>query len=403
MSRPLRICHLGKFYPPATGGIEAHVQTLARVQAAAGAEVRVVCINHADEQGSDAVFRLAAKTSTQQERDRGVLVIRLGRVLSVARLDVAPELAAILRGILRDPPDVLHVHTPNPAMLALVSAPPAHRLPCLVITHHSDVIRQKVLGKLLAPLEREAYGRAAAVVATSPRYLEGSALLRRVASKVRPIPLGIELEGYLSPPDPVTEAAAALRRRHQQPLWLLVGRLVYYKGIAIALDALARVPGHLLIVGHGPLEPELRRQVEALGLVDRVTWCGQLSDEMLRAAYLAATALWFPSIARSEAFGLVQVEALASGCPVINTAIAGSGVPWVAPDGQGALTVPVGDADAFAGAASKLLDVPGLRQRLADAGRARAKQEFSEQVMGSRMFTLYDEVTGSRSHTVVRA
>ena len=156
--------------------------------------------------------------------------------------------------------------------------------------------------------------------------------------------------------------------QHGAPLWVAVGRLVYYKGMDVAIRALAAVPGKLMIVGEGPLETDLRRLAEEVGVAGRLVWCGRLNDEQLVGAYHAAAALWFPSNARSEAFGLVQVEAMASGCPVINAAIPASGVCWVSRHEETGLTVPLNDAAALAGAANRLLKEPGLRDRLSAGG-----------------------------------
>jgi rhamnosyl/mannosyltransferase len=110
--------------------------------------------------------------------------------------------------------------------------------------------------------------------------------------------------------------------------------------------------------------------------------------------YHAADAFWFPSNARSEAFGLVQVEAMASGCPVINTAIPDSGVSWVCPHEEGGLTVPMDDPVALAAAANRLLTEPGLRERLAEGARRRAVQEFDHRTMAERSIAIYRHVLG---------
>jgi rhamnosyl/mannosyltransferase len=171
----------------------------------------------------------------------------------------------------------------------------------------------------------------------------------------------------------------------------MVGRLVYYKGLFTALEALTRVPGHLVVVGVGPLEKEGRERARALGVEGRVTWAGYLPPEELAGMYRAATALWFPSNARSEAYGLSQIEAMASGLPVINTAIPHSGVPWVSLHEATGLTVPVGEASALARAARRLLEEPGLAERLGQAARARAEAEFRHDVMAERSLALYAE------------
>jgi rhamnosyl/mannosyltransferase len=118
---------------------------------------------------------------------------------------------------------------------------------------------------------------------------------------------------------------------------------------------------------------------------------GRVSDDQLVGAYHAATALWFPSNVRSEGFGLVQVEAMASGCPVINANIMCSGVPWVSRHELEALSVPVNNPVAFAGAAQRLLDEPGLRDRLVAAGRKRAAY-FNNQAMAERSLEIYARV-----------
>ena len=157
------------------------------------------------------------------------------------------------------------------------------------------------------------------------------------------MPFGIDLQPLLNPSSDSLAFAAQLQNLHGSPLWLAVGRLVYYKGLETAIRALPLVTGRLLIVGEGPLRKPLEKLSQQLGVADRVIWRGRLSESELIGAYHAATALWFPSNARSEAFGFVQIEAMACGCPVINTNIPGSGVAWVSRHEESGLTIPVND------------------------------------------------------------
>jgi rhamnosyl/mannosyltransferase len=166
---------------------------------------------------------------------------------------------------------------------------------------------------------------------------------------------------------------------------------VYYKGLENAIRAMPMVPGKLAIIGQGPLEAPLKALAAELGVADRVIWCGSVDDDTLAAAYRAATAFWFPSNARSEGFGLVQVEAMASGCPVINTHVPHSGVSWVCRHESEGLTVPMNDPQALAIAANRLLDEPGIRNRLAHAGRERAMAEFDHRTMAARSLELYED------------
>ncbi|MFB1479343.1 glycosyltransferase [Corallococcus sp. RDP092CA] len=374
--------------------MEAHVRTLALAQAALGAQVEVLCANHSVD-GTGTSHEFHGRSPTREDWDGPVRVVRLGRLASVARMDVMPSLPLVLRRALAWGVDVVHLHVPNPSMVLALDAVP--RLPAVVVTHQSDVIRQKVAGALFRPFEWMLYSRAARLLATSEAYVRGSSLLSTFRSKVRILPLGIELDAYLHPSAEAREAQARWTAvAAGGPLWLMVGRLVYYKGLFTALEALAHAPGRLVIVGEGPLAEEGRARARALGIEDRVTWAGYLSPEALSGAYRAATALWFPSNARSESYGLSQVEALASGLPVLNTAVPDSGVSWVSLHERTGLTVPVGDALALAAAARRLVEEPGLRERLSRGAQERARAEFAHDVMASRSLDLYAEVLGRR-------
>jgi rhamnosyl/mannosyltransferase len=206
------------------------------------------------------------------------------------------------------------------------------------------------------------------------------------------LPNGIDLAPY-SDPSPEDQAEShRIRAAHPGPLWLGVGRLVYYKGFLNAIRALTGVPGTLLLVGDGPEEPALCAEAARLGVRDRVVLLGGMPYLRVVPYYLAAEALWFPSNARSESFGIVQVEAMACGCPVINTNIPHSGVSWVSRHEETGLTVPRDDPLALAAAAQRLLTEPGLRSRLAAAARRRAALEFDHRVMAERSIAIYRDV-----------
>lgn len=373
-----RVCHLGKYYPPAPGGIETHVRVLARAQAELGAEVQVFCVNH---EGGP----------TREDRDGPVRVTRFRPAVSRAKLDLCPELPAALR---RVEADILHMQVPNPTMLlALLRARP--RVP-LVVTYQSDVIRQRLRAAAFRPLERLAYRRARVILATSPTYVPGSRFLRPYVARgrVEVLPMGLDLDPYHDPSEADRAEAEAIRARYPGPIWLGCGRLIYYKGFLNAVRALPEVPGTLLIVGEGPDRPALEAEARRLGVADRVALLGAMPYQEVVPYYLAAEAFWFPSNARSEAFGLVQVEAMAAGCPVLNTAIPHSGVAWVSRHEETGLTVPVDDPKALAAAARRLLEEPGLRARLAEGARRRAAEEFDHRVMARRSLEVYRRVLG---------
>jgi rhamnosyl/mannosyltransferase len=374
------------------GGIETHVQTLARAQADLGAEVHVLCVNGlAKKKGQ---FH---RTKTIKELDKNVEVTSLGRLFSLARFDLCPDLPRRIRELINQSNTIIHVHTPNPTMLiawsiaGVITSVTRRPRTSLVITHHSDIIKQRFLKYALRPIEYWVYSQASRILTTSSEYIEGSKFLRLYKNSLNTLPLGLDCSGYIQPSQAALSYARRLKKTYGAPIWLTVGRLVYYKALHVAIEALALVPGMLIIIGTGPLAKELKEQAKQLGVENRIVWLGRVSPDELIGAYHAATALWFPSNVRSEGFGLVQIEAMASGCPVINADIPCSGVPWVSRHEKEGLTVPINDPIALAGAAQRLLDEPGLRHRLIEASIERACQEFDHMTMARRSFEIYEQ------------
>ncbi|MFH5804594.1 glycosyltransferase [Alienimonas sp. DA493] len=410
----LGVAHLGKYYAPARGGIESHVRELAAGLAERGHRIAVHAVNCGGNASGGGRALTLGRTRSRRFEDDGVDVTLHGRLGNVMKLDVCPRLAMeanrLLAGPEREraasgrgarvgrlceptdnPPDLLHLHVPNPMMMFAL-ARSRFRGPT-VVTYHSDIIRQSRAAALLRIMERKALQRAGAILVSSAEYARASPVLREHADRVRVVPFGIDLARFAGL-DPVAEKAAdVLRSRHPGPLWVMVGRMVYYKGHEVAVRALRDVPGTLLIVGDGPLAERVERVAQGCGVADRIVFHPNADDAAVRVALRAATALWFPSTHRSESFGIAQIEAMASGCPVINTAIPGSGVPAVSVDGVSGLTVAPGDAAALARAANRLAESPSMRRELADGARRRAFAEFDRDLMLGRVEAIYEELT----------
>jgi rhamnosyl/mannosyltransferase len=314
-----------------------------------------------------------------------VPVTRVGTRLRLASASFGPGMAAEIRGA---DADIIHFHHPNPpAVLSWLAARPRGRT---VVTYHSDIVRQRLLGPLVAPLTHRLLARADAIIASSPQYAATSAVLRRHAQRVRVIPFGIRAEELARVDE---DEVRRLRERHGGRIVLAAGRLVYYKGFEYLVRALRGVDAALLIAGDGPLRGELRRLADEARVGERVTLLGSVPD--LRPYYHAADVFALPSVARSEAFGIVQLEAMACGVPVVNTAL-DSGVPFVSPHGVSGLTVPPADVEALAAALTRLLDDAPLRRRLGEGGRARVAGELSAERMARRTLDLYHAVAAGQ-------
>lgn len=371
---------VGKFFPPVVGGIESATWELAEGLSRAGIENAVLCA--------------AMDGTTVRERwPAGYSVVRAGSWGRVLSTSVAPAMFGLLREAAARH-DVIHLHMPDPmAALAVWAVRPSAPL---VLHWHSDVIRQRLSRQLYGPLERWLMQRADAIIATTERYIDGSAPLRAMRAKACVIPIGISDNRGAAPPEDV----AALRSRFPgKKIVFTLGRMAYYKGFEVLVDAAARLPDDcvVLIGGSGECQPALRARIARLGLQDRVHLPGSLDTRAAAAHFAACDVFCLPSVARSEAFGVVMLEAMAAGRAVVATDIPGSGVPWVNQHGVTGLNVPVADAQALADALARLLGDADLRQRCGQAARRRFEGELSAPRMIERTVHLYRRVLSHRS------
>lgn len=379
MASPLRvkILELGKFYAPARGGIETLLRSLCEGFVRLGAEVDCVVANRTPR--------------TVHETLGGVQVHRLASWGEAMSTSLAPRYPFATRHFRAD---VWHSHFPNPlADLAAILGP--HRTP-LILSWHSDIVRQKAALRLYLPLQRALLRRATRIVVATPYHLEYSSYLPEYRSKCLVIPYGLNLDRFQLDAGGRVRVTNLRREAQGRRILLNVGRLVDYKGQRYALLALRRIPDAVLwLVGTGPLEFQLRALAGELGVADRVRFWGDIADEDLPNFVHACDVFVFPSITPNEAFGLAQVEAMACGKPVVACQLR-SGVPYVCGDGLSGLTVPPTDSDSLADAVNRLLSDETYCLQLGAAGRRRAQAEFSEPVMVRRYWDLIQDLVAKR-------
>lgn len=370
----LKILHLYKDYAPVLGGIENHVRGLAQGQAARGHDVSVLVTSR--------------NRRTHVEMIGGVRVIFAARLATISSAPVSLAMFALLH---REQPDIVHMQFPYPwGEIANYFFSRAFKT---VITYQSDIVRQKYLRLVYAPLMQRVLAHADAIVATSPNYIASSPVLGRWKQKCVVIPLGIDPRPYEDvDPRGRREIRAGLDVPADAPLLLFAGVLRYYKGLNYLLQAMAAIPqARLVVLGQGPMEREWRELAHTLGVQAHVSFVGKIADAELPSYYAACDVFVLPSSERSEAFGLVQLEAMAAGKPVVCTEL-GTGTSFVNVDGETGFVVPARDPRALAAAITRLSEDDALRAQMGAAGRSRVKQEFLLENMVDRVVALYEDL-----------
>lgn len=428
MAGKINILHAAKYYPPQVfGGIETAVQAMCR--GCMDKDVKIDLL----------VSQLKGRRSI--EHTDGAVLYRAACAGKAASTPVSPDYIRLFRALSRKA-DIVQIHTPDPlADLALEMSGYTGKV---IVSWHSDIVRQKHLKKLYGPMQRKMLERADRIICASEGVLNNSEDLAPFMDKCVIIPYSVpedtwnrstaylaeknkSREGRTLPgkgtvtggngasdnasgtdsvtagdnvPDGSSGTASYMAPRKVscekdgRPIRLLfVGRLVYYKGCSFLIEALGKLKSHaeVRIIGTGPLEEDLKRQAREQGVSDRIEWTGMASPGMLEESYEWCDVFVFPSVEKSEAYGIVQMEAMAYGKPVINTWLQ-SGVPYVSRDGETGMTVEPGDPDALAAAIDTLAKDRDLRMKYGMAARKKCAEDYRQEVMAGRLYELYKDV-----------
>ena len=368
-SHKIKVLHIGKFYPPHRGGMESVLYDLCD-ELKDKVDLRVLVAN--------------GRGFTRIDAKDGMKVIRLGSLGTIFSTSICPTMAYWVR---RLQADIVQIHHPNP--MANISYLLSNQRSRLIVLYQSDIIRQRMTYMLYAPFLMGMLRKAQRIIVTSPNYLASSPLLEKFKEKCVVIPLGIDLQRFEKRGN--EREIAAIRSQYGGRIVLFVGRLTHYKGVSYLLEAMKSVSGRLLIIGAGELERQLINQVERSNLSTKVKFLGELEAEEIINFFYACDLLVLPSITRNEAFGLVQLEAMACSKPVISTYLE-TGVPYVNQNGVTGLIVPPRESKALAEAISRLLQDEKLRTRMGIEGKRRLEKEFTKERMARETLKLYEEI-----------
>jgi glycosyltransferase involved in cell wall biosynthesis len=373
----MRVLHFGKYWRQ-DGGIETHVKTLCRGLTGLGVEV-VNLVSSLDKTSSDFIT----------DGYRVVEAPSLGIHFSTS---ISPAMVGAARRLHQEKPfDLVHLHFPDPmSHLAAMFLP--RSIP-RVISWHSDIVKQKQLLKLYRPWQYRQVIQSAAIIVPTAAHFSGSTQIPASypLAKRHIIPYGLDYSPTVDE-NILAGMAHALRLRAQGRFVVFaLGRHVGYKGFDVLLEAMQHTEAYLVLGGDGPLRDSLLVQAQQLGVIDRVWFSGRLSAADMAACYQACDVFCLPSVTPNEAFGLVQLEAMACGKPVICTQL-NNGVNAVNPHGITGITVPVQDPIALGQAIETLRLDSALRHRLGQQAQQHALTTYAMQTMCQRHKSLYERL-----------
>ena len=432
----VHVLHIGKYYPPFHGGIENFLCDLAECQLEQG-DVEPSVLVHQHEVGR----------AEETETANGVFVRRVRVIGRAVFTPLAPLFLRSLNQTIEErEPDLLHLHLPNPSTFWCLFSKRARKRPW-IIHWHSDVLggAPNWAVRLAYPLyrifESALLNRSKTIIATSPPYLDTSAPLAAFKHKCQVVPLGIRSLPSIAGPERAKKAMASNREHSVEqvteeshgaditsqsepvstshveglrdkastpnlenhpdayvsaPLKVLcIGRLTYYKGHEHLIRAVAEIPNvQLDIVGDGEERKSLSTLIEALSVSERVRILGSLPQADLEDVLSNCDLVCLPSVERTEAFGLVLLEAARAGKPSLVTCVKGSGMSWVVQNGITGWTVEPGSAEDLQ---QVLADISKNRSELSQRGqlaRERFAREFQIAALANRIQTLYSKVGG---------
>lgn len=387
MTRTLRITQVVHNFHPVVGGIETYAYNLAKGLVEAGHTVKV--------------YTASVPGWPARQVWQGIDVHRLR---AIAHPFSYPFIPGIIPALAHNQCDILHAHINSPMTVDFTAF--ASRLigTPLVVTYHADALYTDIAEKApafrdwLNQLYRLSRQRAANIarrlIVTSPIYLERSCFLQRYRHKISVVSPCVDPFFLASPQDTAT-AKQRLGYSAKDLLVIFVGRLVPYKGLQTLLrsfrDVTKRTPSaHLAIVGSGPEEPVLERLSDQLGLANAVRFLGTLPRSRLREAYSACDLFVLPSRSRSEAFGIVLLEAMARSKPVVASHV--GGIPYVVRDGETGILASPSDPISLEEAISRLLGDAELRQRMGQAGRKRVLASFTRKPVTMQLLDVYQKL-----------
>lgn len=371
----MKILQLGKAYPPVNlGGVEVVIQLLTEGLNEKGFETDALGVNGA--------YKFQVESGKF-----GGKIFRVKLLHKAFSTLLSMQLISFLKKI-KNGYSIIHIHSPDPmAALALFLSQPTTKI---VLHWHSDILKQKFLLFFYNPLLMWLLKRSDIIFATSPTYIEGSVYLNKFRHKTRVLPIGIDVE----PPMMTFDASKFDNLFAGRKVIFSLGRLAYYKGYEYLVKAACNLPDSYLMViaGEGNQRPKLEALIRQYNLSEKVILLGKVNDAEKYWLFQHCDVFALSSVLKTEAYAIVQVEALAFGKPIVSTRIPGSGVDWVNQHYQTGITVPVNDSPALSEAILTILENPELYATFSAKALARYDTNFTNKIMIDNLIKFYKQL-----------
>lgn len=370
----MKIVQLSKFYKPYCGGVESVVADISEGLSNLGKDVTVIACS------KDGNTRVESVDSVQVRYSK--------ELFSFASTSFSFD---YIRNVISSSSSgsIFHVHLPNPlANFAMFICYLLGRKNMKIIVHwHSDIIKQKRLLVLYTPLMNWLLNKATNIIVTSDNYLENSEQLHDFRTKCVVVPIGIDgIDDLVS----VSKVQEIKNNYIGKNIVFSLGRHIYYKGFEYLIQASKNIDNTVFIIGgSGPDTDKYRKLINEYGVSDRVILIGRIDDNDLPSYFSAADVFCFPSTEKSEAFGVVQLEAMSVSTPVISSNIVGSGVPWVNKHNSSGLVCEPKSVDSLSHCLDVILNNSDLRKELSSGARLRFNSLFDKDTMVSKINDVY--------------
>lgn len=294
--------------------------------------------------------------------------------------------------------DLIHAHTPNPAIADLACLKDRGKVP-FILTYHNDITKDGHVGKIISYVYNITLGNfllknSDLIITTTRCYAKKSISLKGFSHKIKVIPNGVTLNKFNKDIDK-KKIKVEYNMPIQSKVVLFTGATEEYKGIEYLIKAFKKIlnyqkMSYLIIVGSGTLLKQLKEMTVELGISDNVIFPGYVRDSDLPYYYSACDFFVLPSISEKEGFGIVQLEAMACEKPVICTNL--SGVNEVDENESASIHVPPKDSEALANAILKLLEDEKLARKMGENGRKLVEEKYTWERIADMTEKVYQEV-----------